>query len=52
MWQGNNVSGTKEAGERIKACEAKYGARWKIALLIEKLAAKGGALAAHDARTW
>ena len=38
MWQVDNVIGMKKAAEKIKAYEAKYGARWKIAPLIEKLA--------------
>ena len=43
MWQADNM-GLKKVAERIKAYEAKYGARWKIAPLIEKLAAEGGTL--------
>ena len=50
MWQVDNVIGMKKAAERIKAYEAKYGARWKIAPLIEKLAAEGGTFAALDAK--
>jgi len=50
MWQLDNVIGMKQAAERIKAYEAKYGARWKIAPLIEKLAAEGGTFAALDAK--
>ncbi len=50
MWQVDNVFGMKKAAERIKAYEAKYGARWKIAPLIEKLAAEGGTFAALDAK--
>jgi 3-hydroxyacyl-CoA dehydrogenase len=41
MWQVDNVIGMQKAAERIKAYEAKYGPRWKIAPLIEKLAADG-----------
>jgi len=37
-------------GTRIKAYEAQYGARWKIAPLIEKLAAEGGTFAGLDAK--
>jgi 3-hydroxyacyl-CoA dehydrogenase len=48
MWQVDNVIGLKAAAEKIKAYEAKYGARWKIAPLIEKLAAEGGTFAALD----
>ncbi len=50
MWQVDNVIGMKKAAERIKAYEAKYGARWKIAPLIEKLAAEDGTFAALDAK--
>jgi 3-hydroxyacyl-CoA dehydrogenase len=50
MWQVDNVIGMKKAAERIKAYEAKYGARWKIAPLIEKLAAEGGTFAGLDAK--
>ncbi len=49
MWQADHM-GLKKAAERIKAYEAKYGARWKIAPLIEKLAAEGGSFAALDAK--
>ena len=50
MWQVDNVIGMKKAAERIKAYEAKYGARWKIAPLIAKLAAEDGTFAALDAK--
>jgi len=50
MWQVDNVIGMKQAAERIKAYEAKYGARWKIAPLIEKLAADGATFANLDTR--
>jgi 3-hydroxyacyl-CoA dehydrogenase len=50
MWQVDNVIGMKKAAERIKAYEAKYGARWKIAPLIERLAAEDGTFAALDAK--
>lgn len=50
MWQVDNVIGMKKAAERIKAYEAKYGARWKIAPLIEKLAAENGTFAALDGK--
>lgn len=50
MWQVDNVIGMKKAAERIKAYEEKYGARWKIAPLIEKLAAENGTFAALDAK--
>ena len=35
MWQADNM-GLKKVAERIKAYQAKYGARWKIAPLIER----------------
>ncbi len=50
MWQVDNVIGMKKAAERIKAYEAKYGARWKIAPLIERLAAEDGTFAGLDAK--
>jgi 3-hydroxyacyl-CoA dehydrogenase len=50
MWQVDNVIGMQKAAERIKAYEAKYGARWKIAPLIERLAAENGTFAALDAK--
>ncbi len=48
MWQVDNVIGLKAAAEKIKAYEAKYGARWKIAPLIERLAKEDGTFAALD----
>jgi 3-hydroxyacyl-CoA dehydrogenase len=48
MWQVDNVIGMKAAAEKIKAYEGKYGARWKIAPLIERLAKEGGTFAALD----
>jgi 3-hydroxyacyl-CoA dehydrogenase len=48
MWQVDNVIGMKAAAEKIKAYEAKYGARWKIAPLIERLAKEGGTFAGLD----
>ena len=50
MWQVDYVIGMQKAAERIKAYEAKYGARWKIAPLIEKLAAENGTFAALDGK--
>jgi 3-hydroxyacyl-CoA dehydrogenase len=46
MWQVDNIIGMKPAAEKIKSYEAKYGARWKIAPLIARLAADGGTFAA------
>jgi 3-hydroxyacyl-CoA dehydrogenase len=48
MWQVDNVIGLKAAAEKIKAYEAKYGARWQIAPLIDRLAKEGGTFAALD----
>jgi 3-hydroxyacyl-CoA dehydrogenase len=45
MWQVDNVIGMKAAAEKIAAYEARYGARWKIAPLIARLAAEGGTFA-------
>jgi 3-hydroxyacyl-CoA dehydrogenase len=50
MWQVDNVIGLKPAAEKIKAYEGRYGARWKIAPLIEKLAAEGGTFAGVEAK--
>jgi 3-hydroxyacyl-CoA dehydrogenase len=50
MWQVDNVIGMKKAAERIKAYEAKYGPRWKIAPLIERLAAEGGTFAGLEGK--
>jgi 3-hydroxyacyl-CoA dehydrogenase len=48
MWQIDNVIGMKAAAEKIKAYEGRYGARWKIAPLIARLAAEGGTFAELD----
>ncbi len=48
MWQVDNVFTMKGAAEKIKAYAAKYGERWKIAPLIERLAAEGGTFAELD----
>ncbi|MET0193638.1 MAG: 3-hydroxyacyl-CoA dehydrogenase NAD-binding domain-containing protein, partial [Hyphomicrobiaceae bacterium] len=47
MWQADHM-GLAKVAERIKAYQARYGDRWKIAPLIEKLAADGGSFAALD----
>ncbi len=44
MWQIEEM-GLAKAAEKIKAYEARHGARWKIAPLLDKLAASGGKLA-------
>jgi 3-hydroxyacyl-CoA dehydrogenase len=50
MWQVDNVIGVEKAAQRIKAYASKYGARWKIAPLLDKLAAEGGTFASLDAK--
>jgi 3-hydroxyacyl-CoA dehydrogenase len=47
MWQADHL-GLAKVAERINAFHAQYGERWKIAPLIEKLAADGGSFAALD----
>ncbi len=47
MWQADNM-GLDKVAERIKFYEKKYGERWKIAPLIEKLAKDGGTFAGLD----
>jgi 3-hydroxyacyl-CoA dehydrogenase len=49
MWQAD-LLGLQKVAERIKAYHARYGERWKIAPLIERLAAEGGSFAALDAK--
>jgi 3-hydroxyacyl-CoA dehydrogenase len=44
MWQIEEM-GLAKAAERIKAYEARHGARWKVAPLLDRLAASGGKLA-------
>ena len=50
MWQADQM-GLKKVAERIKLYAAKHGERWKIAPLIERLAAEGQTFAALDAKT-
>ena len=45
MWQIENAIGLKATAEKIRAYEAKYGPRWRLAPLIERLAGTGGSLA-------
>ncbi|MFV0296808.1 MAG: 3-hydroxyacyl-CoA dehydrogenase NAD-binding domain-containing protein [Hyphomicrobiaceae bacterium] len=45
MWQIENIMGLPRAVERIKAYEAKYGPRWKVSPLLERLAGSGESLA-------
>jgi 3-hydroxyacyl-CoA dehydrogenase len=47
MWQSDH-QGLATVLEKIKGYHARYGARWKPAALIEKLAASGGTFAARD----
>ena len=44
MWQIEEM-GLAKVAEKIKAYEARHGARWKPAALLDKLAASGGKLA-------
>jgi 3-hydroxyacyl-CoA dehydrogenase len=43
MWQIEEM-GLAKVAEKIKAYEARHGARWKVAPLLERLAASGGKL--------
>jgi 3-hydroxyacyl-CoA dehydrogenase len=43
MWQIEEM-GLAKAAEKIKAYEGRHGGRWKVAPLLEKLAASGGKL--------
>lgn len=45
MWQIENAVGLEQTAEKIRAYEAKYGARWALAPLIGRLASEGGSLA-------
>jgi len=45
MWQIENAIGLSATAEKIRAYEAKYGPRWTLAPLIERLARDGGKLA-------
>lgn len=47
MWQADAM-GLKDVAGKIKAYEAKYGSRWKIAPIIERLAAEGSTFAQID----
>ena len=47
MWQADAM-GLDKVAERIKFYQAKYGERWKIAPLIERLAKDGGTFAGRD----
>ncbi len=47
MWQADAM-GLAKVSERIKFYEKKYGERWKVAPLIERLAKDGGTFSALD----
>ncbi|MBV1696420.1 MAG: enoyl-CoA hydratase/isomerase family protein [Hyphomicrobiales bacterium] len=47
MWQADAMD-LKEVAAKIKGYEAKHGARWKIAPIIERLAAEGSTFAQVD----
>jgi 3-hydroxyacyl-CoA dehydrogenase len=42
MWYAENIIGLKTAAERIRAYDKQYGPRWRIAPLLERLAAGSG----------
>ena len=45
MWQIENAIGLKETAAKVRAYEARFGPRWALAPLIERLAKEGGTLA-------
>lgn len=45
MWQIEHAMGLKSAAEKVRSYEAKYGPRWKLAPLLDRLARDGGSLA-------
>ena len=47
MWQADAM-GLEKVAERIKFYQAKYGERWTISPLIERLAKEGGTFAGRD----
>jgi 3-hydroxyacyl-CoA dehydrogenase len=47
MWQADHI-GLAKVADRIEAYHAAYGDRWKIAPLMQKLAAEGSSFAALD----
>ena len=47
MWQADAM-GLAKVAERIRFYEKKYGPRWKIAPLIERMAKDGTTFAARD----
>ncbi len=47
MWQADEM-GLAKVAEKIRAYEAKYGKRWALAPLIDRLAKDGGTFAARD----
>ncbi len=44
MWQAETIIGLAAVAEKIKAYETRFGSRWKIAPLLERMAASGGTL--------
>jgi hypothetical protein len=42
MWHAENILGLKAVTERIRAYETQHGPRWRIAPLLERLAAGKG----------
>lgn len=45
MWQAENAIGLAATAEKIRGYEKRFGPRWKIAPLLERLVASGGKLA-------
>ncbi len=45
MWQAENVIGLKQAAAKIEGYAERFGPRWRLAPLLERLVASGGMLA-------
>jgi len=45
MWQIENAIGLQATADKVRGYEAKYGPRWALAPLIDRLAKEGGSLA-------
>ena len=44
MWQAENAMGLATVAEKVKGYEKRFGPRWRIAPLLERMAASGGTL--------
>ena len=44
MWQAENAIGLATVADKVRAYERRFGPRWKVAPLLERLAASGGRL--------